>query len=135
MFYHKPNKVLFPTLERYQRSRLQLPQNRDHVDFRGTYSVFGVPLDVFRQMVGTHEPPVANVALELFLAGVRPLVPGQFVRSREPPAAIGPLANERLLAGVGSVVRLQMRRFEVVFAAAFVLALVDAPPLRLLRRR
>ena len=56
-----------------------------------------VPLHVQRQVVGAREGPVAHLALEGLGARVLAVVPGEFVRPREPPLALGPVAPVRLL--------------------------------------
>lgn len=90
-------------------------------------AVPGVPLDVLGQVVAAHEPPLADGAGELLLAGVGALVARQLVAPGEAPAAVLVGTGERPLARVGARVGLEVARLEVVLAAARVLALVDPP--------
>lgn len=92
----------------------------------GGGAVAGVALHVLRQMIAPHESPRAHRADELLLAGVGPLVPGELVAAGELPAAVVVRTGKRALAGVRASVSFQMRRLEVVFSTAGVLALVDA---------
>lgn len=91
----------------------------------GRDALLGVSLDVLGEVVGAHEPAVADAAAELLLAGVRALVARQLVGAREAALAASPRAPEGSLAGVRPRVRLQVRRLEVVLAAAGVRALVE----------
>lgn len=115
---------------------LQGPQDRlDGLRFRRNRPVFHVPLHVLRQMVRSHELPIAHAADELLLPRVRALVPRKLVGSRELPAAVPPRANERPLPGVAPDVGFQMRRLEVVLVAARFCAFVHPPSLLRLARR
>ena len=71
-----------------------------------------------------------------------PLVPGQLIRPGEPPAAALPVADVRLLPGVGSVVGLEVAGLGVGLPAVVEGAGVDdhlppaqPPPASLLERR
>lgn len=55
-----------------------------------------VPPGVFGQVVAAHEAPVAHVADELLLTGVRSAVAGQLVRAGELFVAALPVTAERL---------------------------------------
>ena len=70
-------------------------------------------LHVKSQMVGPGEGSLTQLAVERFVPGVFPLVPGQLVRPGKPPAAVLPLADVRLLPGVGPLVSLQMTALSV----------------------
>ena len=59
--------------------------------------------------------PLVPVRLD---SAVRPFVPGQLVRTGEPPAAVFPVADERFLASVTPHVGLQVTRLCVHLAAA-----------------
>jgi hypothetical protein len=125
-------------LDRPYGSRLQGPQQgRYEIDPLRLHggSVFRVPFHVLSQMVRPHEPSLAHTALELLLPRVSPLMARQLVRPRKPPAALLPLALVGLLPGVLPVVRLKMRRLEVILVAPFERALVDPAPGRLRLRR
>lgn len=95
--------------------------------------VLVVSLDVLGEVIGSHEPPLADRADELLLAGVGALVAGEFVGSGEPAAAVRPLADEGPLAGVDPLVGFEVAGFEVVLATVWVFALVDSPALGFLR--
>lgn len=77
-------------------------------------------------MVASHESPLADDAGKLLLAGVRALVPRQLVAAGKATAAILVGTRERPFARVSARMSLQVRRLEVVLAAARVLALVNA---------
>jgi len=81
-------------------------------------AVLAVGLDVLGQVVGPHEPLVADGAGEPLLAGVGPKVALQLVGPGEPLAAEEPVADEGPLAGVPPQVGLQVGRFPVDLAAA-----------------
>lgn len=89
-------------------------------------TVSGVAFDVLGEMVAAHEAPLADGAGELLLARVGALVSGELVAAGESTAAVLVGTGEGPLAGVGTSVCLQVGRLEVVLAAAWVLALVDA---------
>lgn len=55
-----------------------------------------MPPGVFGQVVAAHEAPVAHVADELLLAGVRPAVAGKLVGAGELFVAALPVTAERL---------------------------------------
>lgn len=93
-------------------------------------AVLVVTLDVLGQVITAHESPLADVTNKLLLAGVCALVAGQLVRAGKATAAVRPLAVERPLAGVDALVRLQVARFEVVFATVRVITLVNASSFR-----
>lgn len=95
--------------------------------------VLVVSLDVLGEVIGAHEPPLADRADELLLAGVGALVAGEFVGSGEPAAAVRPLADEGPLAGVDPLVGFEVAGFEVVLATVGVFALVDSPAFGFLR--
>lgn len=50
------------------------------------------------EVIGAHEPLVADWADEVLLAGVGARVPGELVGPREPLGAAGPMARERSFA-------------------------------------
>ena len=65
----------------------------------------------------------------LLLASVGALMARQFVGTRETTLASVPAAGKRLFTRVSSQMGLQMRRFKVILAAAFKIALVNAATL------
>lgn len=65
-------------------------------------------LDVLGEMVGAHETAVTHATAEFLLAGVRPLMSGQFVGAGEASLAAGPPAAEGALARVRAGVSFQM---------------------------
>ena len=69
------------------------------------------------QVVAAGERPRAEVALEGLGPGVLPVVPRQLVGPGKLPAASVPRALVRLLAGVGPLVRLQVRALRVDLVA------------------
>lgn len=81
-----------------------------------------MPLHVKRQVVRPRERALAQLAVERFVAGVLALVAGQLVRAGKTPAAVGPLANVRLLPGVSAQVGLKMGGFCVGLPTAGMLA-------------
>lgn len=89
-------------------------------------------LDVFGEMIRSHESPLADRADELLFSRVRAFVAGQLVGSGEPTAAVCPLADEGPFTGVNPLMGLQVAGFEVVFATVWVFALVDSSALGLL---
>lgn len=90
------------------------------------WSIFIVPFNMLRQMIGPHEPSLAIFTFELLFASVGTFVSGQFIGAWEPPTTVLPLAYERFLTGMCPIVGFQMWRFEIVFTAALVFALVNA---------
>lgn len=70
------------------------------------------------------------MALERLLARVLAIVPRQFVGTREFPRATLPRALVRFLAGVSSLVRLQVRTLRVHLVAACHVASVDLASLQ-----
>jgi hypothetical protein len=72
-----------------------------------------VRLGVLGQVVGPHEPLVANGAGKSLLTGVRPQVPLQLVGPREPLPTEQPVADKRPLARVPPEVGLQVGRLPV----------------------
>lgn len=94
------------------------------------------------KMVASGERSLAEMALERPVAGVLPVMPGEFVRPGEFPPAPLPVAMVRLFPGMSSQVGLQMRGFGVGLGASGMRASVrrralPAPsaPSALLRRR
>lgn len=85
-------------------------------------------LDVLGEMVRPHEAAVADAADELLLASVGTFVARQLVAAGELSLAPGPRAAEGFLASMRASMRFQVRRFEVVLAAAGVQALVETTP-------
>lgn len=77
-------------------------------------------------MVASHEASLADGASEFLLAGVRPLMPRELVATGEAAIAILLGARERPLSSMRARVRFQVRRLEVVLAAARMFALVHA---------
>ena len=90
-------------------------------------SVGGVTLDVFAEVVGTHETFVAHRAGKPLLAGVRTEMAGKFVRTGKPFEAALPATGVGTFAGVSTNVRLQVRALSVGFAARFPRADVRSP--------
>lgn len=126
---------------RSQGRRLKRPQNRlnqiqllrlniTNINCWGNAAFLRVPLHMFRQMIRSHELPFANLANELLLAGVRPLVSGELIRPGESSPATFPLADERSFAGVRANVRLQVGTLEVVLITTRMLAFVDPSAFR-----
>lgn len=76
-------------------------------------------LDVFSQVVRTHEPLVANWASESLLTCVCPQVALQLVAARESLATEEPIADEWPLARVPTQMGLQVGRLAVDFATAW----------------
>ena len=76
------------------------------------------------EVVGPGKPLVAQSAGIRTDARVRPTMASQLIRPGEPPAAVGPRAGERLLAGVATEVGLQVRTLAVGLAARRVRAVV-----------
>merc|ERR1719305_1478439 len=70
---------------------------------------FFAHLQVLCQVVGTCKRLAAVVAFKRAGTSVAPLVPPEFVRARKRPAAAGPLACVRFLAGMPADMRLQVR--------------------------
>jgi len=62
------------------------------------YGIFTVALHMFRQMVGPHEAPSADIASKLLLPGVRPLMAGELVGAGECASTALPLARKRLFS-------------------------------------
>lgn len=85
-------------------------------------------------MIASHEPPLANGAGKFFFSRVSSFVPGQFVAAREPSATVLVRAGERSLPGVNSRVSFQMRRFEIIFSTTRMLAFVNTPTGRGIRK-
>lgn len=85
-------------------------------------------LGVLGQMIAAHETSSATAAGEFLFAGVCAFVTRQLVRTRKAATAVQPLAHERLFACMSAHVRFQVRRLEVVLAAALERALEDASP-------
>lgn len=69
------------------------------------------------QMIAAHKRLLAFDADKLLFAGVCALVSRQLIGTGESTFAIGPLADEGLLAGVDALMGLEMGGFKVVFAA------------------
>ena len=88
-------------------------------------AALAVNLEVLGEMVRPRELLLTQLARVRFDAGVRASVASELVGSREAPAAAGPGARERLLAGVSTQVRLEMRRLAVRFGAVRVHAEVN----------
>lgn len=76
-------------------------------------------------MIAPHEASLAHRAGKLLLAGVGPLVARQLIAAREAPPAVLVGAGKGPLARVGAPVGLKMRGFEVILAAARMIALED----------
>ena len=101
----QPANLRPPTQCSHGRGGAQLDEERPHhrplAHLRhtdGRLAVPGVAPHVFGEVVRAHEPALADVARELLLARVGPLVSGELVRTGEGAATLGPLADERLLA-------------------------------------
>ena len=77
-----------------------------------------VALHVQGQVVRARESSIAEFTVEGLVPGVLALVARQLVGARKPPAAVLPLADVGLLAGVGAEVRLQVGGLGVGLAAA-----------------
>jgi hypothetical protein len=84
-----------------------------------------VGFDVLAEVVGAHEPLVADGAGEPLLARVGPQVTLELVGAGEPLAAEKPIADERTLARVPAQMSLQVGRLAVDFAASGDVAAVD----------
>lgn len=84
-------------------------------------------LHVQRQMIGSAERSLAQVATERFLAGVLPVVPRELVGSREFPRAAVPRALIGFLAGVCTFVRFEVRALRVDLVAPGDVASVHLP--------
>lgn len=79
-----------------------------------------MPFYVLGQVIRPHKPPLAYTAFKLLLSGMGALVPRELIRTGKPATALLPIAHERPFSRVRPVVRLQMRRFEIVLPAALV---------------
>lgn len=105
------------------------PPVLDHI-----WMIGWVAASVFGQVVAPGELLGAEGAGEALLARVRPVVAGQLVGTRKLLVAVEPVAGERTLTRVGTLVRLEVRRLVIGFAAAREGALValgsrcDRPP-------
>lgn len=82
-------------------------------------------LDVFRQVVRTHEPLIAYGARKSLLTRMCSQMPLQFIGSRESLATKQPVADKRPLTRMPAQMRLQMRRLPVHFPASRNVAGVD----------
>ena len=78
-------------------------------------------LNVLAQVVGAHEGLVADLAGELLLAGMDPIVPVELVRASELFTAEWEATGERFLASMPSQVSFQVRSFAILFATACVM--------------
>lgn len=90
-------------------------------------AVLAVGLDMFGQVVGSHEPFVADGTGEPLLSGVCPEVSLEFVRAREAFSAEQPVADEGPLTGVPPQVGLQVGGFSVDFPTPGYVAAVNVP--------
>lgn len=83
-----------------------------------TVAVPVMSLDVFRQVVRTHEPFIAYGARKTLLTRMSSQMPLQLVGPREPLPAEQPVADKRPLARVPAQMGLQVGRLPVHFATA-----------------